>query len=176
MEISILISQYAKRFPVSSWMFAVSIAFVFVKPHIENFTPPIPKKMSRVIFFFFSTELPQLLRPWLHNEQFTNSQVYLNSFIHLEKACLIVTIMHASCMKFDFLWFDRSTAYTLENEQGDIFFFQTKLPQPFNQYFNYVILASLTLNFLRFLSEVSLSVHLPAFDRVRRESYLSLIC
>ena len=26
-------------------------------------------------------------------------------------------------MKFDFLWFDRSTAYTLENEQGDIFFF-----------------------------------------------------
>ena len=25
-------------------------------------------------------------------------------------------------MKFDFLWFDRSTAYTLENEQGDIFF------------------------------------------------------
>lgn len=50
-EISILISQYTQRFPFSSWMFAVSIAFVFVKPHIGNFTPPIPKKMSRVIFF-----------------------------------------------------------------------------------------------------------------------------
>ena len=87
-------------------MFAVSIAFVFVKPHIGNFTPPIPKKMSRVIYIFF----------------------------------------------------------------------QTKLPPPFNQYFNYVNLASLTLNFLRFLSEVSLSVHLPALERVQRESYLSLIC
>lgn len=175
MEISILISQYAKRFPFSSWMFAVSIAFVFVKPHIGNFTSPqYLRKWAE--WFFFSTELPQLLQPWLHIEQFTNSQVYFNSFIHLEKACFIVTIMHASYMKFDFLWFDRSTAYTLENEQGDIFFFQTKFPQPFNQYFNYVILASITLNFLRFLSEVSLSVHLPAFERVQRESYLSLIC
>ena len=29
-------------------------------------------------------------------------------------------------MKFDFLWFDRSTAYTYENEQGDIFFISDK--------------------------------------------------
>ena len=174
MEISILISQYAKRFPFSSWMFAVSIAFVFVKPHIGNFTPPIPKKMSRVIFFFdrASAIVTALIAHWTIHK-FTS---LFNSFIHLEKASFIVTIMHASYMKFDFLWFDRSTAYTLENEQGDIFFFQTKLPQPFNQYFNYVILASITLNFLRFLSEVSLSVHLPAVERVQRESYLSLIC
>lgn len=38
--------------------------------------------------FFFPTKLPPLLiKPWLQNEQFTNSQVCSSSFIHLEKTC-----------------------------------------------------------------------------------------
>lgn len=89
MEIIILISQHIERFPFSSWVFAVSVAFIFVQPfvklHIGNFAPPIPTKMSWVTFF--SDKTSTIVKPWLQNEQFTNSQVCSSSFIHLEKTC-----------------------------------------------------------------------------------------
>lgn len=172
MEISILISQYTKRFPFSSWMFAVSIAFVFVKPHIGNFTPPIPKKMSRVIFFFdrASAIVTALIAQWTIHKFILILSYTSKRPVLLWQLCTQATWNSIFC--------DSTGPPPIPMKMSRVIFFlfQTKLPPPFNQYFNYVNLASLTLNFLRFLSEVSLSVHLPAFERVQRESYLSLIC
>ena len=175
MEISILISQYAKRFPFSSWMFAVSIAFVFVKPHIGNFTPPIPKKMSRVIFFFRqSFRNCYSLDCTLNNSQI-HKFILILSYTSKRPVLLWQLCMQAT---WNSIFCDSTGPPPIPKKMSRVIyiFFQTKFPPPFNQYFNYVNLASLTLNFLRFLSEVSLSVHLPAFERVQRESYLSLIC
>ena len=174
MEISILISQYTKRFPFSSWMFVVSIAFVFVKPHIGNFTPLIPKKMSRVIFFFRQSFRHCYGLDCTMNNSQIHKFILILSYTSKRPVFLWQLCMQAT---WNSIFCDSTGPPPIPKKMSRvIFFFQTKLPPPFNQYFNYVNLASLTLNFLRFLSEVSLSVHLPAFERVQRESYLSLIC
>ena len=176
MEISILISQYAKRFPFSSWMFAVSIAFVFVKPHIGNFTSPQYLRKWAEWFFFFRQSFRNCygLDCTMNNSQI-HKFILILSYTSKRPVLLWQLCMQAT---WNSIFCDSTGPPPIPKKMSRVIyiFFQTKLPPPFNQYFNYVNLASLTLNFLRFLSEVSLSVHLPAFERVQRESYLSLIC
>ena len=176
MEISILISQYTKRFPFSSWMFAVSIAFVFVKPHIGNFTSPQYLRKWAEWFFFFRQSFRNCygLDCTMNNSQI-HKFILILSYTSKRPVLLWQLCTQAT---WNSIFCDSTGPPPIPMKMSRVIFFlfQTKLPPPFNQYFNYVNLASLTLNFLRFLSEVSLSVHLPAFERVQRESYLSLIC